>query len=514
MEIIRNNIHMDTQRSAACIQFTPGEDMNVPDSRPDVSTILLSDGEVVLSGIRPGSEQVTVEGDLLVRILYHSEENGGCFVPLEVKIPFKETLHMSAVTSSDCVTVETCLEDLSVEIINSRKLSLHSLVTITAEVEDLYDVELPVDVSGEEKPEYRYVPVDVCQMVVSKNDIFRLKEEVSLPGTYPNIEKLLWSEVSLEELDIRPMEEKLMLSGAVHLFALYESEGEKNNITAYETSVPVTGTMDCHGCKEGMTPDIACTIGQKSIMVRPDEDGEERCINMDLVLELSVRIYEDQQVEMITDLYGVENEVCTEYREQPLRKLFKKVTGKTKVSDKLPVKEGPMLQLLYSHGEVLRESQTIGPEGIVLKGFLKVKALYITGDDGKPYGFLEELIPYSYTLEVQGIRETDVCSVRARVEQLQTIPMGGEELEVKAVLTFSTILFRTQPLQILSAATVSKETAGRNELPGMVIYVVKEGDSLWTIGRKYYVHVERIKELNHLETDQLIAGQKLLIVRD
>ena len=52
-----------------------------------------------------------------------------------------------------------------------------------------------------------------------------------------------------------------------------------------------------------------------------------------------------------------------------------------------------------------------------------------------------------------------------------------------------------------------------SSLPGMIIYVVKDGDNLWNIGRKYYVSVNKIRELNNLGSDELQAGQKLLIVK-
>ncbi|MBR2401634.1 MAG: LysM peptidoglycan-binding domain-containing protein, partial [Lachnospiraceae bacterium] len=39
-------------------------------------------------------------------------------------------------------------------------------------------------------------------------------------------------------------------------------------------------------------------------------------------------------------------------------------------------------------------------------------------------------------------------------------------------------------------------------------------DTLWQIGKKYYVPVERIKELNGLTTDEIMPGDKLLIVKE
>ena len=52
-----------------------------------------------------------------------------------------------------------------------------------------------------------------------------------------------------------------------------------------------------------------------------------------------------------------------------------------------------------------------------------------------------------------------------------------------------------------------------SSLPGMVVYMVKDGDNLWNIGKKYYVPVDALRELNGLDSDELKAGQKLLIVK-
>ena len=51
-------------------------------------------------------------------------------------------------------------------------------------------------------------------------------------------------------------------------------------------------------------------------------------------------------------------------------------------------------------------------------------------------------------------------------------------------------------------------------LPGMAVYMVKEGDNLWNIGKKYYVPVDSLRELNQLDSDEVKPGQKLLIVKE
>jgi LysM repeat protein len=51
------------------------------------------------------------------------------------------------------------------------------------------------------------------------------------------------------------------------------------------------------------------------------------------------------------------------------------------------------------------------------------------------------------------------------------------------------------------------------KLPGFAIYYVKPGDSLWQIGKKYYVSVQRLKDMNNLTSDEIHAGDRILIVK-
>lgn len=514
MELIKRNIHMDRVKTEAVMQFTLEDDLNIPDSKPDVNTLNLEKGEVIAEEIRPGTDFVNVRGYLAYVMLYHTKEEGSSLVALEGRLPFDERINLRGVTSADNVSVDGEVEDLTVSVINSRKLNIQSLITLSAKVEELYDEEAPVTIRGDEKAEYRRMPLEVAQIAICKNDIFRLKEEISLPSNYPNIFQILWDNVSLGDMEFKVMDEKLGLSGDVHLFILYEGEGEEHPVRSFETTVPFSGILECHGCREGMLPDIRCRLGQKELAVRPDFDGEERSVGMELVLDCAIRVYEEEKLEIISDIYGVSSEISTVTHRADLRRLLARVTGKTKVTDHIHVKSGNVLQILHSEGIAALEQQTVVENGILLQGNLTVKVMYITGEDDAPYGCTQAQIPYRYTLDVPDIAPEDVDMVQGIVEQLQVTMLDGEEMDVKAVLSFSTVVFKTISAELISQVTVSPLDTGKmGNLPGMAVYMVKDGDNLWNIGKKYYVPVDAMRKMNNLESDELKAGQKLLIVK-
>lgn len=125
-----------------------------------------------------------------------------------------------------------------------------------------------------------------------------------------------------------------------------------------------------------------------------------------------------------------------------------------------------------------------------------------------------EQIPYEYTLNVQGVTGTDQAEVHSELEQLQVNLLEGEELDVKAVLSFSTTVMKNIPLEAIEG--VEEQEIDSNVLAGLpsaVIYIAAPGDDLWSIGRKYHMPVKTVRELNALESDELRPGQKVLLVK-
>ena len=49
--------------------------------------------------------------------------------------------------------------------------------------------------------------------------------------------------------------------------------------------------------------------------------------------------------------------------------------------------------------------------------------------------------------------------------------------------------------------------------PGIVGYVVKDGDSIWSIAKEYYSSLDSIRKMNSLESDNIQKGDKLIVVK-
>ena len=281
-------------------------------------------------------------------------------------MPFEEQIYMEGVQSGDNIMLNKRLEDLSVGLINPRKLSIQSIIDLTAWVDELYDVEAGVEFPSSEPVECRKKIIELAEIAIQKKDIYRIKQEVEIPSNLPNIFNVLWQDVTIDDVEFKPLEDKLSIQGDLHVFVLYLGEGEDQPIRWYETTIPFSGNMDCYGSKESMIADITYQIDHADIEVRADFDGEERVLCIDMLLDLNIKMYEECKVEILADMYGIQKEMNPVYEDGALKSLLIRNVGKTKIADRLKIKptQPRVLQLCPNKAEIIIEDVEMVEKGV------------------------------------------------------------------------------------------------------------------------------------------------------
>lgn len=516
MELIKKNIHIDRIKCKTATQITLEDDINITDARPDAYQLIMEQGEVDLDEIRAVADHVHLKGKLHFKVLYLSDEDVRRPACMEGMLPFEEQVYLDGVTANDTVCVKKELEDLSVGLINSRKLSVQALIGLELYVEEVCDTEAAVELYSDEPVEFQKKPLELTSLAIQKKDIFRVRQDMDLPAGLPNILQILWQSCTLKAMDFRLMDGSLAIRGEIQLFLLYEGEGENRPVMWYQAQIPVNGTLECQGMREEMIPDITAGIGHREVEVRADGDGEERKISLDLVLDLDMKLYEEEQTEIIADVYGVTREVEALTGRGSCKHLLMRGMGTVRTEERLKVGTGlpRILQLCGSQGSVRIASVEQKEEGLAVTGEVLLVCLYTTGDEEMPFYSLKGTMPFRYLMEIPNLSGGCTYHLEAGLEQLHTAMADGEEVEAKAAVCLKAVVFETQEEEMIQEVRMSElDPEKLASLPGIVAYVVREGDTLWNIGKKYYVPVEKLREMNDLSQDELCPGEKLLVVK-
>jgi len=91
----------------------------------------------------------------------------------------------------------------------------------------------------------------------------------------------------------------------------------------------------------------------------------------------------------------------------------------------------------------------------------------------------------------------------------------SNEIEWKTEVNFQTIVFCNMPEYMITGAEFAPFTGEELAVKHCMIgYRSEEGDSLWSVGRRFHVSPEMVAEQNHLEEEMIPAGKMLLLIRN
>lgn len=515
MEIVKENVQMLRVKSKAANQITFDEDYNVPDAKPDIGRMIQNKGTVQVDEVNLNDNQAYVKAKLVVELLYVEEQEEGRICSLTATLPIEETLNLEGIESGDKMCLKWEIEDLSLHVINSRKLNIKSILSFFAVVDELVELALPTGLQPEEIS-MKKKTVKVLGLCIHKKDTVRMKEEVALASNKPNIAQVLWNTVEVRGMDIRPEEDHILLKGELFMFLLYRGDEDGNSLQWLEHSIPFYQEVDCQGCRLEMIPNVEMTMLHQRLDVQPDSDGEERVVQVDAVLELDIQIYNEEEHPLLMDIYTPLKECVTRGSQEPLDSLLVKNFSKCRIGERIQVREvqGKILQICHSQGCVKVDSTQIVENGVLVEGVVSVKVLYIVSDDSMPFYSMEAMVPFSHVIEAVGIDENCIYHLHTDLEQLSTTMVDSNEIEVKIVLNLNALILNRQQeyiIQEIEEHPLNMEKI--QSMPGITVYMVQPGDTLWDIAKSFYTTVEDICQLNELEEQEVPPYRPLLLVK-
>ena len=401
-------------------------------------------------------------------------------------------------------------------VIHSRKLNIKACIELLVSSDGNGQEEFLEDVRDQDTDLYkRFREHKVLSLDTIKKDTYRIKEDFSIGGTKETIGTLLWSDVILRKLDTRIAEDEILLQGELLVFALYESVDGKTDWI--EQCIPYQGKISCYGEGDAMYHEIYPDIKDVVLEVRMDEDGEMRTLYVEATLEMRVILYEEATINLLDDLYSLEKDCLISREEKKMEQLLMQNHSKCKVSEKLSVPEikDDILQICHSSARIQIENTKVQEQGVLAEGILHVKFLYVKPDDKVPFDVWQGMVPFSCLLESNETSEDMICHLHGTVEQLSIGLLGSDEIEVKAVVAIQSFMKKPAVIQNIESITLKPvELRTQEKMPGIIGYIVNQGDNLWELAKKYHTTIESIMEVNDLDKMELKCGQKILIFKE
>lgn len=514
MELVKKQIHTNKIGKKIVDQFLVDDDFNVPDTKSDVQRVIGGEGTVKVEDVKMVENYIRVSGKLHFRILYATEGIEPTLESMEGKIPFEEMVYAEEGKDGEIV-VQNPRVDFTAAMIHSRKLNIKAMIELLLIPEKQADEEVTVDVESDRPLYKKKKERALLELHTAKRDTYRIKEELILPGTKETIGTVLWTDIANRKLDTKLEADGLQIDGELSVFCFYESPDGKTDWI--EQTLPYEGRVECYGADESMYHHLTATLEDVNVDIRMDEDGEMRTLGIEATLEMKLAVYQEEQVELLEDVYSLEEHCRLETKESSFEELLMQNHSKCKVTEQLTLPElkDDILQICHSTGRVQIDHTEVTEDGIQIDGVLHVGFLFVKPNDEVPFDTWQGMVPFSYLVESNESQKQMQYDISSALEQLSVSLMGGERVEVKAVLAFHSFLRKKVKTDVITDLKLEKIALEELEKrPGIVGYIVKEGDDLWSLAKRYSTTKEGIMEVNEMTDEMIKPGDQILIFKE
>ena len=514
MELIKSNIHMNKIIKNEVTTFFVDHEERITEANPGISSIISQKEMVTVDNVTVRNNQVVINGTVSYSILYYPE-GSEMATGIEGEIPFEESVKIPGIEEGSNADVRLVVLSSTAKLIDSMNFIYRVQMMAYITVENMEDLEA-VTGTDSQNIMIRHKNIDGLSIVANKTDTFRINDRISVPSGKPAIDRIVWKDVRIKNVNTKVMDGMIHIGGELYVFIFYIPDAENAPQQWIETSLNFGGTIEVSEASEDMISYIWADLHNVNVEAMLDQDNENRNLDISAVLKLYIKLYEEKKMEVIEDVYSPNINLVPTMENRTYERLLVKNASRTKNTVKLNIDpaKGHILQICNSGAEVKIDNILVSDNGLKAIGKLKSYMMYISSDDGKPVCCLWKETDFEHRIDAEGISSDDKYYVNWRVEQVNANMLSTDEIEIKAVIALEAIVFKEETEEFI--ARINEEPIDMeavNAAPVLKGYIVQSGDTLWKLAKENYTTIESIMKVNDLQSQQIKKGDRLLLVK-
>lgn len=479
-------------------------DMIVPDSKPDILNTICTSGVVCVYKKEVQEEKVRIDGNVNTYVMYLPDGTEEGVRGLNTSLDFSESIAVPNCHPGQQLMLTTKVKSIECKVINGRKIGIKATLELGIQIFEQEEVEIVGDVPADQG-------IQVCKEDMKVNSLVGTGEtKIYAKDTVPieaidQLAEILKANVTLLNQDIKVSYNKVLTKSELAIKMMYLTED--NRIKTVDYTIPAVGFVDIPNVTEENVCEVNYEI--KNAIIKPNAQ-EEHSIYVEIELEVTCYVYEEKQINLIQDLYSptqklsmTKKQVVTMSGKQT-RTETKLVQEKVNLSDM----EGKNLLDVDVTPIMLKEDKIHSK--ILYEGELQIQFLMIDGRN--QITKQEAKIPFDYVIEDLQNGETLNTNQQIEVSSQDFIVQNAGDVDCRVGMAVRTDMSRMANMNLIDQ--IEDEGEREEQDYSVMIYLVKEGDTLWKIAKRFGSTVDDIARTNGIENvNQISPGQKLYIPR-
>ncbi len=478
-------------------------DIIVPDSKPDILNIICTSGTVCVYKKEILNDKIRIDGNIDTYIMYLADSEEDRTRGISTSLDFSEILNISGLDEESKEKTKVKLKSIESNIINGRKIEISAVLEVDIQIYNNEELEIINDLVEESEIEMLKETKTISSIVGKGNTSINVKESIKL-NENDTIAEILKTNIQIENKDVKVSYNKILTKAEANIKIMYLNE--INKIGSVNAKVPIVGFIDIENVSDGNICDVDYEI--RNIIIKLNSN-DEHSIDLEMDVGVSAIAYEEKNVNTIKDLYSPIRII--EYNKKKIKTLLNKVNIKDErqVREKFLIDGLDNKKVLDVDVNPIIESIKTFNEKIIINGSLELRI--IVGDNNQVEQ-KKENIPFNFEIE-NNEDLTDIKTI-ADIEVLNQDFIVQERGNINSNIDLGISIKGYEDVSFDIMDSIDIKGKREEQDYSVVIYVIKEGDTLWNIAKFFGTTVEEILNVNEIENaDNLVPGEKLFIPR-
>lgn len=198
------------------------------------------------------------------------------------------------------------------------------------------------------------------------------------------------------------------------------------------------------GIDETMITNIVTKLSSSEPEATKDYDGEARLVRVDAALDMDIKVYEEESIEIVTDIYSPNQDYSKKEKMGSFESLLVHNQSRCKAGERVKIDDenSHVMQVCNAAANIKLDDIEVVDNGISINGVVDANTVYISSNDVSPVKSVNILVPFEYTAEALGIDDNCKYFVRPSIEQLSAVMVSTDEIEIKASIVLDVLVLK------------------------------------------------------------------------
>lgn len=505
IKLSKNNLCINQIVGQKSERITVEGDEIVPDVKPDVLSIVSTNGNVCIYKKEIQDGKIKIDGSINSYIIYIADDENSSMRALNTSLDFSKSIEMKEINPSMQLECRTELLNIECKILNGRKISLKTNIQMNFTAYSNESVEYINKIDNTNDMQLLKEKIRINSLIGSGTTKVYAKDTVAIEAT-DNLSEIMKVNMSLESKENKISYNKILTKADAVFKIMYLTDD--NRISTVNTAIPVMGFVDMQDVSEDDICDVSYEL--RNIVVKPN-NVEEHSMHVEAEIEISCFVYKNQEIDMLQDLYSRTMDL------QYTQKSIKIIKDKEELNETFNMRKQERIEEIRQNKIYDVEvrptiiSNQVEDGRIVYQGEMSLTFIY--AEDGSSRINTKNIIePFEFTVTSSNITTKSKIETNIDILKQNFVVMPDNNIDMKVDLNFKIDLTKESQINIID--NINEVEARNRTTFSIVIYYAKVGDTLWNIAKRFGSTVDEIVKINNLEdANKIMQGQQLFIPR-